>query len=221
MKKLLSTTALLSLLGGSAAYAADTTSPVYLRLDTGGSFSTNVGGNLGNVDAGSSAIIGAGLGYRFSPNIRADVTLGYRPGYQVKDNVSVSGVPVKGSGDVDSFDAMANVYYDIGTYGVFTPYVGAGLGLASNTTGTTEGTIAGIPVTVSGNTQTSFAWQLGLGTAVDLSSGWALDVGYRYFNAGNFKTGTTVTGPGGSATIAGLSGTLHANELQVGLRYSF
>src|SRR3979490_871303 len=74
---------------------------MYYRVDTGYSKSTgadikdrniadgiicgddgcNTEGSL--KDVGKSLILGAGAGYRFTSNVRSDVTLGYRPGYKL------------------------------------------------------------------------------------------------------------------------------------------
>ncbi len=47
---------------------------MYLRLDTGASFSTEANRNFGTNDLGSSYTVGGGIGYRFDPHWRGDVT---------------------------------------------------------------------------------------------------------------------------------------------------
>ena len=217
--------ALLAVALYSPAEAADDSHMLpgfYGRLDTGGSFSTSANKNFGDNDAGSAGIIGAGLGYRFNENLRTDLTLGYRTGYSAHNSTVVFGNTLSGHADLNSFDALANVYYDIGKYGAFTPYVGGGIGFASNNVDTAQVTYIGNSASINSASETSFAWQLGFGTAVELTDTLALDVGYRYFDGGEFQTGTTVTALGGSATLPhGVQGELHAHEIQAGLRWRF
>ncbi|PKU22240.1 outer membrane protein [Telmatospirillum siberiense] len=196
-----STVSAVVILSASSAMAADANwSRVYLRLDTGGSFPTD--------DYDNSAIISGGVGYRFNDRLRADVTLGYRGWYG--GNVVWAGPSANGAkADISSFDGLANLYYDFGKFGFFTPYVGGGMGFASNTVSNYQVFANGAQVSSSDDhTETDFAWQLSAGTAVDVAPNLAIDVGYRYFDAGSLWAGW----PGKSD--------LTAHELQVGLRYS-
>lgn len=196
-------------------------SDFYGRVDTGYSWSSNMERDIGT-DAGSSAIVGAGLGYRVNDNIRTDVTLGYRGWYQASGGVPVNATTVNASADIKSFVGLVNAYYDIGHYNRFTPYVGGGIGFSNNMVDTTNFSIGSIPLgNINSHSNTSLAWQLGAGTAVDITSNLALDIGYRYIDMGTAQTGDTATILGTPIAGATLKGNLRANEVQVGLRYSF
>lgn len=169
----------------------------YVRLDSGYSF--------GNSGSGGSWIVGGGFGWRFTPNWRADITLDYRPDFRQDTNFGIGPGPKTG---LDDLTAMANGYYDftLPALNPLVPYIGAGLGIARNSyDGVTAQTG---PTTVShltGSEKNQFAWQAMAGFSYYLSPTVALDVGYRYLDAGNSGFGTR----------------LHANEVTTALRFAF
>ena len=78
-----------------------------------------------------------------------------------------------------------NGYFDIPTKTAFTPYVGAGLGLAR---------VKMVAKTVSEEgldkfkmSRTKVAYQLGAGVGYELTKNWTLDAGYRYIDYGTVK----------------------------------
>lgn len=196
------------------AFATD--SPLYGRVDTGYSWSS---------DASSSPILGAGLGYQFSEHIRGDVTIGYRGWYQ--DSKSAAIPPfgtVSGSSDIQSTDGLVNAYYDVGHYGHFTPYVGGGIGLAYNHADAANVALNGNNIgQIGSGDHTDFAWQVGLGTAIDITPGLSFDVGYRYMDMGTAQTSDNITSSINGNTFPGARQTanLRGSELQVGLRMAF
>lgn len=117
---------------------------------------------------------------------------------------------------------MLNAYYDFDTCTKFTPYVGAGIGLAKTKIarhGEYDGPfMEGGEGTVK---HTGIAWQIGAGIAYALNDNVSVDVGYRYIDYGKFKDSSLQDfGP----AEVGLSRTSYettANELYAGLRYSF
>lgn len=113
----------------------------------------------------SEAAYSGGVGYQFTDTIRGDVTVGYR-------NMQLSGEPVKAG----IWDVMANAYYDIGNYSGVTPYIGAGLGLA-----TVDYKFNGEAGDYfSGRDTTRFQWALMAGAAIDITENIKFDLGYRY-----------------------------------------
>ena len=88
---------------------------------------------------------------------------------------------------------MFNLYYDMPSWHGFTPYVGAGIGMAFvDLQGVTftNGTV----VRLSGQDETNFAWSLMAGVSTDIGRGMKLDVGYRYLNMGDIATGDAAVG---------------------------
>lgn len=195
---------------------------LYLRLDSGYSFSQDMDKDIGSNDADSSAIVGLGVGYHFNEHIRADATLGYRGWYKVNASETISGTTLSGAADINSTVGLVNAYYDIGHFDRFTPYVGGGVGLASNHVGSTELALGGVGIgNIGSHTNTDFAWQLSAGTAINIAHGIDLDIGYRYLDMGTAKTGDNATVSGTPVTGATLKGNLQANEVQAGLRIGF
>jgi opacity protein-like surface antigen len=132
-----------------------------VSLNSGYSF----GGSVGYLPSSSAPILNA-------LRLEAEVTHHTND----IDSVTVSGASVAGSGDFSTTAYMANVFYDFPTNSAWSPYVGAGLGLASLHFSRSSG--AGN----SDETTTEFAYQamLGMGyTPASLpNTQWSL--GYRY-----------------------------------------
>jgi opacity protein-like surface antigen len=196
----------------------------YARLDTGGSFSRNAGEDVA-VDIGSSAIVGAGVGVKMLPFLRTDVTLSYRPGYSfAAPPTAVEPPGTTGRGDVKTLAALVNVYYDFPSFAGFTPYIGGGIGLARNEVGTTtlSSNATGATVaTLSGSTTTQFSWQASAGVAYSILPFVALDIGYRYLDAGEGRSGNMVTTALGTASFPVQRGNIRAHEMQAGIRVGF
>ena len=77
---------------------------------------------------------------------------------------------------------LLNAYYDFHTCTKWTPYIGAGLGVAMLKITTNEIYSDGhIKKSVKSH---NLAWQLGAGVAYDLTQNIALDAGYRYIDGG-------------------------------------
>lgn len=195
---------------------------LYGRIDTGYSWSSDMDKDLGNNDAGNSAILGLGIGYHINDRIRTDATLAYRGWYEFEGAATGGVTTLSGNADINSTIGMINAYYDIGHYDRFTPYVGGGVGFSSNHVKSASVALNGAGVGgIDGNTHTSFAWQLGAGTAINIAHGIDLDIGYRYIDMGTAQTGDTATVLGTPVLGATLKGNLRASEMQAGLRMAF
>ena len=119
-----------------------------------------------------------------------------------------------------SYTAMLNLYKDLGNYSGFTPYVGAGVGLAYNKL--SEVYFTGNPNLtnrIAGNSDLSFAWSLMAGVGYQISDRAILDVGYRFIDMGSIESGRVDSG--GFANPAVVLDDLRAHEIKVGIRYHF
>lgn len=173
-------------------------------------------------DIGDSIILGGGAGYRFSPNMRGDVTLAYRPTYKLDASDKFS-PPGKFKASVDSLSLMANGYYDFTMTG-WTPYLGAGLGFAQNKIATIYLTdSAGLSATLPGGTKSGLAVAFMAGAGIPLENRFTLDVGYRFVDLGELETASgsiTVYAPASAtAPYSGVTGKLKAHEFTVGVRF--
>jgi opacity protein-like surface antigen len=145
----------LGLLAGAAApaAAADYTPPeavvsasgFYIRGDGGWSWLNT------DSDDTSVAVLGGGIGYQFNDNLRTDLRADWA-----------------GLGDDDnSFTTvLGNVYFDIPTETIMTPYLGAGLGYGWSSSQAED--------------QDGVAFGLMAGVEVNLTENLSADVGYRY-----------------------------------------
>lgn len=173
------------------------------------------GGRI-EIDDGWSCDIG--LGHQLTQELRYDVTLEYRGPFEfdAEADPAVAG-SLSQRADIQSVVTMFNAYWDFANYGGFTPYIGAGIGVAYNMMGPSRVSESGFET--DGADHTSFAWALMAGTAWDISQDWKLDVGYRYLNFGEARSSTQ--GSDGSIVPKVKAKDLEAHEIRVGFRYEF
>ncbi len=122
--------------------------------------------------------------------------------------------------DITSYTMMFNAYKDLGNYGGFTPYVGAGAGLAYNIVDDVYFTDNPALVNrIHGDRDLAFAWSLMAGVGYQLSERTILDVGYRYLDMGSAQS-ERVDSAGFVNPRVELDD-LAAHEIKIGLRYHF
>jgi opacity protein-like surface antigen len=181
-------------------------------------------------DIKSSPLFGLGIGWRARRWLRFDLTGDYRGDALFIAHDSYAGGFGFTAGtneytaDVRTWLGLANVYWDIGTWCGFTPFIGAGIGFASVTV---DG-LRDVNVPQNGvafgatNTNTNFAWALHAGVSYDVSPQLALDLSYRYAQLGDGTSGAVTTYQG----VTDPTSTLHirdidTNDFLLAVRYKF
>jgi opacity protein-like surface antigen len=202
------------------------------------------GGSFLEEDIGTKGVVGAGIGWKLSPWLRADLTGEYRLPASIHAYDNLTGTLTTGehlqanthySGDLSAFVGLANVYADLGHWGRITPYVGAGAGFArveiSHLTTASYGTLddpsSGAHFSDSStassknNSEWNFAWALMAGLSVDLNPEAILDIGYRYidFGGGTAAASDLIVCPCGAVGQPLEIADLTAHEFRVGLRF--
>ncbi len=160
----------------------------------------------------NAVTLGLGGGYKYHW-FRADVTVDYAN--RGKFHLDAPGVPSFYTGKIDSFTILANAYLDLGTWGGFTPYIGAGVGTTHlRTHEVTNVTVNEPSESISDSTRWNFSYAGMAGIAFRVSPNLVLDVGYRYLVMGD-----AVTGPEPPAyTDFSYLRDLKAHEFRIGLR---
>ncbi len=129
--------------------------------------------------------------------------------------------------DLDSkvtvFSSMINVYYDIDTGTKFTPYVGAGLGMAHLKNKATVSASLGGPLSLNDTEEENhLAWNIGFGMNYALTDNLSLDLGYRYSDYGRIKKAISYTFATPRGTMfAAAKVKVTAHEALLGVRYAF
>lgn len=184
--------------------------------------------------------VGGGVGANFAQNstahhARGDRTIEYDPGLTYLGNVGYGwreGIRVEGEvmhsrsnvvrmlnapanssydGQLDNTDLFANVFYDINTNTRFTPYIGAGVGVAFVTADkigvfSNGGFIDG--------TETELAYQGIAGVAAKLDKNWSLTADYRYIRSTEPSFKNTLDSSRSSTENA-------SHNVIFGIRYAF
>lgn len=140
-------------------------------------------------------------------------------------NVGVAGINIPGAGgDLRSWGIMVNAIGDLNLGNAFTPYLGAGIGVAINDwqgVGA-SGSVEGIPYRLRVNgTDTTFAYQAIAGVAYEIKPGLAATAEYRFFGTLNPSMGASVTVGDVSASGRFTPGDNFNHSIMIGLRYSF
>ena len=244
-------------LAGTVLFAAaPADAQFYARLDSGFAFGrdANFGDNQAQIDAnttlfienetsspgkldeiGNSWLIDAGLGYRFNPWLRTDLTVGYRGGYELDDvaqDIMDASSAAQVNAEITSIPVLINAYIDLGgvvsNVGGIVPYIGAGVGFARNEIDDIRAVILDEGLTsqfiAPGGSNVDLAWAIMAGFSAPLPGvrNLFLDVGYRYLDSGQITTDggpIQVTGTIETSQHAGFEGDLTAHEFKAGLRY--
>lgn len=183
---------------------------------------------------------GVGIGYRFNNWFRIDGTWEYRGGTTVgaTDQVDLgSGILLHNTykGNLSSMVALFNAYFDLGTWNCLTPYIGAGIGYASNTISgvTDQGVMSqNIPGvgwgpgfstlgTAGSGTKSGVAWALMAGLGYEVNKNLTLEVGYRYLNLGDAQSGRIVNAYGGQVYGPLKVKDIDSHDIKIGMRWNF
>ena len=171
--------------------------------------------------------IGVGAGYKFNDYLRSDVVFDYETPAKFKGSIwcqdasSCSGGSYKDGEHVkiEAYSALANVYADLGNFHGVIPYIGGGIGASYLRTSDVGGAAkdANTGKNPDGAGKWNFAWALMAGVEYPISDSLSLDLGYRYLNLGDAKSGYVTDGEGVSTRMDYKDITAH--EVRVGLRY--
>jgi opacity protein-like surface antigen len=117
---------------------------------------------------------------------------------------------------IKSTALMFNGYKDLGSFGGFTPYVGAGVGVSYNKMSEVYFTDNPYLLNkIEGDSRVSLAWALMAGVGYQVSERAIIDLGYRYMDYGK-----AVSGKADSAGSINPAVRI-AHEVKLGLRYHF
>jgi opacity protein-like surface antigen len=113
---------------------------------------------------------------------------------------------------------FANAYYDFHNDSAFTPYVGGGIGLAiiKSKYELEVDTGMGSYSDSFNDTNTSLAYNLGLGCSYDFNDSITADLAYRFVGTSYHETDKNLFG-----SKIGVGMANYANEFSLGLRYNF
>ncbi len=156
----------------------------YVFAGFGASFTEDINGSVEGVPLregyGTGFMVFGGSGYRTGP-YRLEGELTYAQ--HAIDTVSLGGTEGPTGGDRSTLAGLANFYVDFETATRWTPYVGAGIGVAS---------VALNDVSPSSSVRlddsdTVFAFQLKAGLAYTLRPSTQFSIGYRFLSADDSK----------------------------------
>ena len=198
------------------AFVEEYVSGWYLRGDIGYRMNDTSGASVAYGFAPTSPEIddnysfGGGAGYK-SGWFRADATVDWatKTNYKAGSSANARDYTMK----IESATFLANIYLDLGTWGGFTPYVGAGAGMSWQRIHDFTSVSAAATLLESAN-KWNFAWAYMGGFTFNLAPNLLFDASYRRLELGD------AVGPlfnGGERFTAKDNG---AHEFRIGLRYN-
>ena len=182
---------------------------------------------------GDQTFGGAGVGYQFNHWFRADITGEYRTEASYRANImSAWTLNNPTSFGTDSYSAglgtalfIANAYVDLGTWHCITPFVGAGVGLAShNLAGLNDvgGGAANGGIGVAPDThQTNFAWAIMAGLALNVTPNLKMELGYRYVDMGSITSNPIQCASPNGCYQETQGFHVASQDVRLGFRYAF
>ncbi len=214
MKKVLRIFALLTVLTMGAVPAfAQGEHGVYLGIK----FIDSIQSYWGDDFAHTQNTVGGGIfaGYDFMPKLnvplRAEIEYAIRSNWNYNDEYSTEGVTSAADMSINMQTLLANIYFDWHNESMFTPYLGAGAGVAfvnySGSGAYSQYAYHTGSRDISGS-KTNFAWQVGTGVGIDFTDHVTMDLGYRYISFGDLDEDY-------------IDGFMNSHELSVGLRFTF
>jgi opacity protein-like surface antigen len=179
---------------------------------------------LAGTSAGGGIVIGGGFGYQFSERFRGDLTIDYSLPASFRGTIACNTTEIcTNSIGVSAITGMVNAYFDLATIGSFTPYVGAGVGVAMvSTSGNSSSDTSGPPpvtATYPGATRYNLAWALMGGATWEMSPDTLIDLSFRLASLGGASTGTVPAAAGGDGSGVISIGNIIAPEVRLGMRY--
>ncbi len=236
-------------LRGDIGYSyRDADNPMFILPDVTGAGGPGIGYNtFSSADFDDSFNLRGGIGYMVNDHFRVEGTVGYSFDSDFSGTTAVAApcTPVTTLGttcrsvdedDYSAFEVMANAYFDLGVYGGFTPYVGAGIGGSyvdydglTNQIICVDGAAACAPTDVypptqhGGESSWRFAWALHAGFAYSLTTNLKLDVGYTYkeIEEGAMFGIADLQGANTQSGTQGFDKGFEEHRIRAGLRYHF
>lgn len=180
-----------------------------------------------------SFIGGAGIGWNINDLFRVDATW-------LTTNMYVTGtffnpiIPGSFNAHMNSYFILANGYLDLSHLLLKTMhslhfYINAGIGYANNEVEKVSGTayisgaagLSAVKFGLSNNTESDFAWRVGLEIAYNITRNFLFDVAYSYLDGGEYKTGSGILASGTGSLVTAPEADVHINMVTAGFMYLF
>lgn len=175
-------------------------------------------------DPKNTATFGAGVGYKFDRNFRAELTL------QKLDFQSILDSQISPNNSnkhkYKNLALFANGSYDLVTFNKLTPYLTAGVGFVSTKPKMENNVVSDSDISINRakskpKSKSNFAWNVGAGVRHSFNDNITLDVGYKYLDLGSVKWTHNYNLNASSDVTDTFNTKLNAHTFNVGVAYNF
>jgi opacity protein-like surface antigen len=179
-------------------------------------------------DFDGAPFLGFGVGYRWNNWFRTDITGEYRSKSDFDGlDIAVIGpdiIPDNYTAKKSEWLALANGYFDLGTWHGITPFVGAGVGAAN--VWISDFTDVGVTVDSvafgEDNGEWNFAWALYAGLGFEVTEAFTVELAYRYLDLGDGESGDLIAFDGTNLINNPMEfNGITSHDLKLGVRYTF
>jgi opacity protein-like surface antigen len=131
------------------------------------------------------------------------------------------GFPGLFENELRSQSLMLNAYYDFKNTSKFTPYLGAGVGVTRIKNKQALNPELFMENDSESDTSNTFTWSANVGVAYQVTENVALDLGYRYVDAGEIEFNTNNSFFFGPEANMKTTADLVSHDYSLGIRYNF
>ena len=171
-------------------------------------------------DPKNTATFGAGVGYKFDRNFRAELTL-----QKLDIKGSQSNYQTTVQNKYENIAGFVNGYFDVVSFNKLTPYLTAGVGYVKikPKVKITRIPATGDPFSTSDSmkSKNNFAWNIGAGVRHNFNDNITVDLGYKYLDFGSSKFTANVGTKRSPALSDPYITKLNAHTFNVGVAYNF
>ncbi len=135
--------------------------------------------------------MGFAAGYDWSGKgvpLRTELEYHYRARMDFDTRV-VGGTAAGFENQLSTHAVLANVYFDFKSWGSFKPYMGVGAGWVRNVSDVDRVPLSGGAKEERTDDKNNFGWAAMAGVMYRISPGWQFEVGYRFIDLGEVKSG--------------------------------
>ena len=177
----------------------------------------------------TTTYLGGGLGYRFNDRTRIDLTFSQFNKFKYLGSNNTKEITMTLNQKIKSAVSFINFYYDLFDCDTLRPYITFGAGLARNESKSlninqiphiTGATVPPETIKITGKVKNNFAWNVGVGLALKLSTRTYLEFDYRYIDLGKIGTQSFYDARSG-VTIDPFTSKLRMQNILIALRLHF
>lgn len=222
LRRFLSCAATISFLAFALSTHAEVKkAPYYVSFDVGASYPVSrLNQELYQHKPSQAELIEISAGKCLNKHLRTEISLSYRHHY--KYQYLNQSAEASASQTFNNHAAIFNLYYNLDEYRLLTPYFFIGAGVSRNKSSCFSLIAPSLGVESNNGVHYTFAWNIGLGSAIKVFDDVYVSMGYKYIELGMLSKARYVYTSNGLTVLKldnAFPGSLKVHEIELGLIY--